>query len=138
MFPIVHLLFGLQRQVIHTCQPNAQCPDHQPNLLHSPKTEISHRDGNSTSTSTSTQLVHMLSFTTDLHALTQSNTWAHVAFSMHSGDSKRKRANNDSIVYEDATQLPVGSIKWQENDKHAALQPQKPSMHVFHFHTLSL
>jgi hypothetical protein len=50
-------------------------------------------------------------------------------FSIRSGESKRKWADDDSVVYGDATQLPVGSIKWRENDEHAAPQPQKLSTH---------
>jgi hypothetical protein len=69
---------------------------------------------------------------------TQSNTWARVAFSVRSGESKRKWADDDSVAYGDATQLPVGSIKRRENDEHAAPQPQKLSTHFFFVFTLCL
>jgi chromosome transmission fidelity protein 4 len=50
---------------------------------------------------------------------------------LHSGESKHKRADDDSVAYGDAAQPDSIKRRAVEDDEYVAPPPQKPSTHVF-------
>ncbi|KAI0252269.1 hypothetical protein BJV78DRAFT_1352497 [Lactifluus subvellereus] len=55
----------------------------------------------------------------------------HIAFSVPSGESKRKRTDDDGVAYRDAAQPDSIKRRAVEDDEYAAPPPQKPKANLF-------